>query len=263
MKKPVVALALGSGTARGLAHIGVIKVFVENKIPVDLISGTSMGALIGGFYSNSLDIYEIERLALKTDNKALFKMLDPSFRSGLIKGKKIEVFLKSYLKSSRFSKLNIPFVCVACDIKKGAPVYLSKGDLIKSIRASISIPLVFTPVVYNNRVLVDGALTEPVPVNAAKAFGADIVFAVNLDSDKKVKKDVEPSLRRVASRTTEILLYQLSKQNSDMADVVISPNIGYQKFVSFSDAKNFIREGEIAAKKALPEIRRVLKKYNL
>lgn len=262
MKKPKVALALGSGTARGLAHIGVIKVFVENKIPIDLITGTSMGALVGSFYAYSLNIHEIERLALKTNNKALFTMLDPSFRSGLIKGEKIEDFLKNYLKSSKFSKLKIPFVCVACDIKTGNAVYFHKGDLIKSIRASISIPLIFTPVLHNKKVLVDGGLTEPVPVKAAKKFGADIVFAVNLDSDKKIRKEVEPSLKRVAYRTTEILLYQLSKHNADMADVVISPHISHYESVNFSDAKKFIEEGERAAKKALPKIKKVLKDFN-
>lgn len=260
MKKPVVALALGSGIARGLAHIGVIKVLSENKIPINLITGTSMGAMIGAFYAKKLNIYDIETLAVKTNKKDLFRMLDPSFRGGLIKGKKIEIFLEKYLESSKFSKLKIPLVVVACDIKTGKPVYFSKGNIIKAIRASISIPLVFNPVKYKKTVLVDGALTEPVPVTAAKNFGADIVIAVNLDSESKIKKS-STSVRNVASRSTEILLYQLSKHNSEMADIVIYPNIGYYKSVDFSDAKKFIEQGEIAARKALPKIKKVLKEF--
>lgn len=262
MKKPVIALALGSGTARGLAHIGVIKVLVQNKIPIDIITGTSMGAVIGSLYANTLDIDKIENIALTTNNTKLIYMLDPSFRVGLIKGKRIERFLKEYLGDASFDTLKLPFVAVATDLCTGNPVYFDSGDLITGIRASLSIPFIFTPVIHDNKVLVDGHLSEPVPVVAAQKKGADIIIAVNLDSftfDEAIKK---PSFTSVASRTAKILLHQLSKSNVEKADVIICPDIGYHRSIDFFHVKEFIKKGEDAAIKALPEIKRVIEAYN-
>jgi NTE family protein len=264
MRKKVVALALGGGTARGLANIGVIKVLVENKIPINLISGTSMGAIVGAFYAKNLNILEVEELALKNSGWRMLNMIDPFFRIGLIRGLKVEKFLKSYLGDIFISDLKLPFVAIATNLETGEPYYFNRGNLISAIRASISLPLVFTPVHYNNMILVDGGLTEPVPVNAALNSGADVVIAVNLDSYKNLKEKLEkPSIRKVASRSTKIITYQISKINVDRADVVIAPNIDYFRSGDFFHVKEFISEGERAAKKALPEILDVLKKNKI
>lgn len=264
MRKPKVALALGGGTARGLAHIGVIKVLVEKKVPIDFITGTSIGAIVGSFYAKNLDVFEVERFALENGNKRIVELLDPSFRFGLIRGRKIERFLKKHLGEISFKDLKIPLITVCSDLGSGESVYFSRGDLIKAIRASISIPLVFSPVEHHGRVLVDGHLSEPVPVSAAINHGADVVIAVNLDYKKKLKSDVSAlSFRQVANRSTKILLYQLSKSNAEKADVVIAPDIDFYKFADFSSAKNYIEKGEVAARQAMPEIKKVLRKHGV
>lgn len=264
MKKKIIALALGGGTARGFAHIGVIKVLVENKIPIDLISGTSMGAVVGAFYAKNLNILEVEELALKNSGWRMLNMIDPFFRIGLIRGLKVEKFIKRYLGDCSISDLKLPFVAVATNLETGEPYYFSRGNLISAIRASISLPLIFTPAHYNNMIFVDGGLTEPVPVDAALENGADVVIAVNLDSRKNLKEElVNPSIRKVATRSTKIVTYQVSKINTERADVVIAPNINYFRSGDFFHVKEFILEGERAAKKALPEILDVLKSHKI
>lgn len=263
MVKPKVALALGGGSARGLAHIGVIKVLLKNDVPIDIISGTSIGSIIGGFYAYKKDIDEIEDIALKITNKKMFELLDPFFRGGLIKGEKIETFLDEHLGGAKFDDLKIPLIVVASDLNTGAPVYFDKGDLVKAIRASISIPLIFSPVKFEDKFLIDGQVSEPVPVNAALKKKADVVIAVNLDGERSFKQSVKnPSISDVMNKTSKILLYQLSRSNSEKADVIINPIVEYYRFINFSDAKKFIKRGEEAAMKALPEIKKVLDKFN-
>ncbi|MFP4568156.1 MAG: patatin-like phospholipase family protein [Candidatus Woesearchaeota archaeon] len=262
--KPIIALALSGGVARGLAHIGALKVLLKNKIPIDIITGTSMGSIVGALYAHSLDIEGVERLALETDTRKLMRMFDPSFRFGLIKGKKIESFLKEHLGDGSFESLKIPLGVVASDLEDGSPVYFSRGDLISAIRASISLPFIFTPVSFSNKLLVDGGLTEPLPVNCAISLGADIVIGVNLDSQKNLKERInKPSIRHMMSRTIKILMSQLSKFNSDNASVIIAPNIPYHLSADFANAKKFILEGERAAEEALPEIFSILKKHKV
>ncbi len=262
MVKPKVALALGGGSARGLAHIGVIKVLLKNDIPIDIISGTSIGALIGGFYAYELDIDKIEDIALSTTNKKMLELLDPFFNGGLIKGEKIENFLNDHLGGCKFEKLKIPLIVTSTDLHTGDSVYFDKGDLVRAIRASISIPLIFSPIKFKDKYLIDGQVSEPVPVTAAIKKGADFVIAVNLDGQKSFKRGIKsPSMSYVMNKTTKILLYQLSKSNSEKADVVIDPLIEYYRFVNFSDAKNFIKRGEAAAKKAVPKIKKLLAEF--
>jgi NTE family protein len=264
MRKPVVALALGGGSARGLAHIGVIKVLEENDIPIDLITGTSMGAIVGGFYCYTKNIAEIEKIALSISNRKMFNLLDPSFKYGFFGGKKIMNFLEEHLGHVDFKDLKIPLVVVATDINSGKAFYFEKGDLTDAIRASISIPLVFSPLNYKGKFLVDGHLSEPVPVNAALSKKPDVLIAVNLDSFQNMSSLAVPSisLSGIARKTARILLYQLSQSNSEKADVVISPDIEFTRFASFSEAKDLIRKGELAAIKALPEIKKLMKSYD-
>lgn len=263
MKKPVIALALGGGSARGLAHIGVIKVLEENNIPINLITGTSMGAIVGGFYCYKKNIVEIENIALSISNRKMFNLLDPSFKHGFFGGKKIVKFLEAHLSHVDFNDLKIPLVVVATDINSGDAVYFEKGDLTDAIRASISVPLVFSPLNIDGKFLVDGHLSEPVPVNAALSKRPDIVIAVNLDSMRSANTLMTPSLGGIAKKTARILLYQLSQSNSERADVVISPDIEFTRFASFSEAKDLIRKGELAALDALPEIKKLMKNYEL
>lgn len=262
MKRPKIALALSGGAARGLAHIGVIKVLEKNNIPIDLITGTSIGSVVGGLYAYKKDINFVEDIALHTNNLKLIGLLDSSFLGGVVRGSKIENFLREHLDNAKFRELKIPLITVASDINSGKSVYFSKGDLVSAIRASISIPLVFSPVRYKDKILVDGYLSEPVPVDAAINAGADIVIAVNLYAKKNAKEKItDLSMANVAKKTLQVLSSNLSEYNIQKSDIVISPNIAYSHLADFSHPKELIKKGEVAAKKAIPQIREFIENF--
>jgi len=176
-----VGLALGSGAARGLAHIGAIKVLKKNKIPIDIIAGSSMGALIGGAYASGLKVETMEEIATNVDWKLTAKMFSPTVSfSGFIDGKRISDFLGHIIGNKNIEDLDIRFACVATDIFSGEEIVIDQGSLIEAIRASISIPVFFTPVKHKDSFLVDGGIVNPVPVDLARRLGADTVIAVNV-----------------------------------------------------------------------------------
>ena len=178
-----IGLALGSGSARGLAHIGVLRALKEARIEVDVVAGTSMGAVIGAvFAAGKLDGLTAKLLNL--DWQSIVALLDPVFpRSGLIDGQKIAEFVRAHVPSARIEDLLLPFAAVATDITNGEQVVATTGDLTEAVRASIAVPGIVTPVRSNGRVLVDGGLVNPVPVSVARAMGADLVIAVDLNHD--------------------------------------------------------------------------------
>jgi NTE family protein len=180
-KKGKIGLALGSGAARGLAHIGVLKVLEKEEIPLDMIAGTSMGALIGALYAQEKNAKRIEELALEIDWKRLILLADPTLpKMGFVEGKKIKELLKSIIGDIKFSDLEIPFACVATDILTGEEVVIREGLVVEGVRASISLPVILTPAKWQGRFLVDGGLVNPVPVNLLKEMGADFTIAVNV-----------------------------------------------------------------------------------
>lgn len=177
-----VGLALGSGAARGWAHIGVIEALIEQGIKIDYIAGTSMGAMIGAFHASGR-LRELNDIACGLDwRQVLYYFLEMSFpRSGLIDGRKIADFARKSIAFSRIEDMAIPFRAVATDVQTGEEIILDQGDAIDAVRASISIPGMFTPVPLRDRILVDGGLVNPVPVNVARAMGADTVIAVDVN----------------------------------------------------------------------------------
>ncbi len=181
MEQPKIGLALGCGAARGLAHIGVLKVLEKYQIPVDIVTGTSMGAFIGGAYASGIKVSVMEEISLKADWKLNAMMFFPTISlSGFVDGKRIKEFLKSVIGNRNIEELDKKFACVATDILTGEEIIIDQGSLIEAIRASISIPTIFTPVYHGNRFLVDGGIVNPVPVDLARRMGADIVIAVNV-----------------------------------------------------------------------------------
>jgi len=176
-------LALGGGAARGWAHIGVVKALTEAGIRPDIISGTSIGAVVGGCFSaGQLD--KIEAFARSLTRRRVFGLLDLNFAgSGLISGNRLGKLLEARLHDTRIEELTPRFVCVATELGTGHEVWMSQGPVVEAMRASYALPGIFQPVRVNHRWLVDGALVNPVPVSAARALGADVVIAVNLQSD--------------------------------------------------------------------------------
>ena len=198
MKKQLkIGLALGGGAARGWSHIGVIRALEKAKIPIHCIAGTSIGALIGGVYaSGKLD--ELEELAINLNWRQVMGYLDMAYsKNGLLDGKKVKKLLSSQFTKKSIQQASVPFIAIATDLDKGKEIKLKSGNLVEAIRASISIPGIFTPVKYGKRYLVDGGLVNPVPVNVARQMGADIVIAVDLNKEiagrtiRKVSKSVK------------------------------------------------------------------------
>ncbi|RUW84587.1 patatin family protein, partial [Mesorhizobium sp. M8A.F.Ca.ET.023.01.1.1] len=182
-KKTGISLALGGGCARGWAHIGVLRALDEAGIEVSMIAGTSIGALVGGCYlAGKLD--ELEEFARSLTRRRIFGLLDLNLRgSGLFGGMKLDARLREHVAGIRFDDLPKPFVCVASEIRTGHEIWLSSGSLITAMRASYALPGVFEPVDCNGRVLVDGALVNPVPVSVCRAYEQPLVVAVNLHYD--------------------------------------------------------------------------------
>ena len=178
-----IGLALGSGSARGWAHIGVIQALSEAGINIDYIAGTSIGALVGAVFASG-KIDALAEVVLQFDWKKIINFFDVVLpKSGLIDGKKISDFVRSLVDGVNIEELSIPFCAVSTDIGTGREVAINSGDIIEAVRASISVPGIFTPFKKNNTVLVDGGLVNPVPVSAVRNMGADFVIAVDLNHD--------------------------------------------------------------------------------
>jgi len=176
-----IGCALGGGAARGLSHIGVLKVLHEYGISPDIIVGTSIGALIGALYAGGLEPNDIEWIVLGLDWKKLLYLADMTLPfNGLLQGKRVVSLLKSILGNISFSQLRCEFACVSTDIISGEEIILRNGSLIEAVRASISIPGIFTPVEIGGRYLVDGGLVNTVPVSVCKEMGAQYVIGVNV-----------------------------------------------------------------------------------
>jgi NTE family protein len=192
-----IGLALGSGSARGLAHIGVIRALEEVGIKADFIAGTSIGALIGAVYaSDGLD--SLESTFQKLDWMKIASFFDVVFpKSGLIDGAKISELVRDHIHADSIEALPRRFASLATDLVTGEEVIISSGDVIEAVRASISVPGIFTPVRSNGRILVDGGLTNPVPVSVARAMGADIVIAVDLNHGIIEGKNFKPFMNHV------------------------------------------------------------------
>ncbi len=174
-------IALGSGSAKGIAHIGVLEVLEEKNIAINEISGSSIGAMIGAAYAAGLTIEEMKEIAFNIDQKKLWTFFDFTnpMTGGLIKGNVVEEFLNTVLPVKRFEELRIPFSCVATDVKTGEPVIYNSGDLVPAIRASISLPGFFMPYKYQKRLLIDGGIVNPVPVDLLTHSDYNVAVVLN------------------------------------------------------------------------------------
>ncbi|MCF7803515.1 MAG: patatin-like phospholipase family protein [Candidatus Marinimicrobia bacterium] len=195
-----IGLALGSGGARGLAHIGVLKALRERNIQIKYISGSSMGAFVGAVYAATESIERLENMSADFTWRKMFRLFMPSLpKAGLIDAAKITQLLEENLLFDTFAELKIPLAIDTTDIERGDLITHTSGNLIEAVRASISIPIIFQPAEIDGKILVDGGLVSPVPVNTVREMGADYVIAINvLDKNKswmradKIRKQLEP-----------------------------------------------------------------------
>jgi NTE family protein len=262
VQRPKIGLALGSGGSRGLAHISVIKVLEENNIPIDFIAGSSIGAMVGGFYAAGLDIKKIEKIVLDTNWRKIFSLVDPYLIQGLIGGEKVKTFIESHINGKKFEDCKIPFSAIATDLKTGEIVVLNKGEMTPAIRASISLPLVFKPVEINKKMLVDGGLSSPVPVEIVRSMGADIVIAVNLDKHYYVDK-LKSGWYDVANSSLNILRHHLALLNMVDADIAINIDLNRNYWYEFVDGQDKILAGEKAIKKILPQLKELIRQKSV
>lgn len=268
-KFPKIGLALGSGGARGLAHIGVLKTLEKHNIPVDYIAGSSIGAIFGSFYAAYGDSKKLEDIILGFNRRKGVELFDFTVRGGLLKGVKAERFIAEVLENAKFENLKIPFAAVATDINTAESLILHKGNLVKAVRASASVPAFYQPLFYKDRLLADGGLSNPVPVDVVTTMGADVVIAVNLDAFylEKLLKDM-PAISRMPVHSINILRHNLAKHAVKTADVIISPKdilnaglLGWSFFFDNQKAKQIIKEGEHVAEEAIPQIHQAIREY--
>ncbi|MBU0509728.1 patatin-like phospholipase family protein [bacterium] len=286
-----VALALSGGGARGFAHIGVIQALEEEGLEPDLIVGTSMGAVVGGLWAAGYNAAELKSLAMTTDWSGLF--LDRPARRNLFLAKKetrsrhilmlrfrgwmpeVPVALSSGQQVSEllfdfvqrapyhawrsFDDLRIPFRVVATDLISGEPVVFAKGDLAEAMRASVSLPLILVPYELDTLLLADGGVIENIPVEIARANGADAVVAVDLSSGIETASDVELPWE-LADRVTTLMHAERNETSRRMADVVLTPDVGAHKASDFDHIEMLIEAGYAAARENMSRLRSVLRK---
>ena len=255
-KKKKVALVLGGGSARGLAHIGVLKVLQREKINLDLIVGTSIGGFIGATYALSGDTTKSERAALKFNVRENLDIVMPP-AMGLIKGNRIYAIIKEFLGEKEFSDLKIPMAIIATDIENGKEVVFTEGPLADVVKASCSYPGIFTPQRINGQLLVDGGIINTVPVSVARRMGADVVIAVDVGFCVQVGEI--KSIFGVILQAFQITGNELNRYQSMQADIIIQPDLGAINQLDFTNARIAIQKGEVAALEKLKEIKKKLK----
>jgi len=283
-----VGLVLGSGSARGWAHIGVIRALEQAGICPDLVCGTSIGALVGAAYAAG-ELDRFEQWVRSFGIKDVVSLLDIRLSGGVLKGERLMEFFRNTFVDQPIEKLPLPFAAVATALHSGAEVWLREGSTVEAVRASIALPALFTPVVRDGQILVDGGLVNPVPVSLARAMGAEILIAVDLNSDtlgRRLRDDPEteapagqlgewirklqdnvgalipgyssgdpklPSLLDVVASSITIMQVQItrSRMAGEPPDVVIAPRLAHLDLLDFHRANEAIAEGTRAAQAVL------------
>ncbi len=247
-----IGLALGGGAAKGFAHIGVIKMLQANGIKVDIVTGTSAGSVVGSLYASGLDAFALQEKAVALDESQIRDV--NLLGGGLVKGQKLQDYVNQQIGNRPFEKLPKPFAAVATDLDTGARVVFSRGNVGQAVRASSSIPGIFAPTVIGSRKFVDGGVVSPVPVDAARELGANLVIAVDISAKASGKSST--STLGMMNQAIVIMGQKLGEQELARADVVITPKVGKIGPSDFDQKNVAILEGEKAALAALPLIRK-------
>jgi len=254
-KKQKIVLVLGGGAARGIANIGVLRVLEKERVPVDLIVGSSIGGLIGAAYCMGTPIYKMEKAALSfTWNKLADFAIS---RQAILKGKRLEKVIHEFTDRKGFQDARIPLAIMTTDIETGEELVHTKGNLQKTILASCSWPGIFPPVTIKGRKLVDGGIKNSIPVKMAKRLGATKIIAVDIGFC--VKKGKIDNLFQYFIQSIQILGEELDSYQSTQADVVIKPELKNIDQFAFYRAKKAMADGEKAAKEAMPAMRKKIK----
>lgn len=253
-ERPKIGLALGSGSARGLAHLGVIEVLERENIPIDIIAGTSAGSLMGGGYAAGLTPKECANIISKIRWR---DFLRPTLtKQGIVHNLQIIQYIEKHLGQLNIEDLKIPFAAVASDLSTGDAHIMKKGSLAHAIAASTAIPSLIRPVQYEGKTLVDGAIVHPVPAALAKSMGADIVIASNVCSEKFTKGTTKNFIESILN-TIDIMSAKLVKEELQLADVILRPDLGINQ-IHFKDAEFCMTSGMTVTQEAIERIRKVI-----
>jgi NTE family protein len=291
-RRPKIGFVLGSGAARGWAHIGVLGALSDEGVRPDLIAGCSIGALVGAsFAAGRLD--QLEAWALALDWKSMLGLLDIRLRGGgIIKGERVADFFREQFVEREFSELAIPFAAVATDVTSGQEIWLREGKVSDAVRASIAVPGLFRPVLREDRYLVDGGVVNPVPVSLARAMGADIVIAVDVGSDivgrhaRRKREDsntqtgryrlldklfprrgdataeegetgAPPSMLEALMGSIDVMQVRIARSRlaGEPPDVLLTPRLAHLGSLDYHRAEIAIAEGREAVARMLPAIR--------
>lgn len=257
--KPTVALVLSGGASRGIAHIGVIRLLEQEKIPVDFIVGTSAGSLIGALYGVSKNSLELEWMAydLKKEDIFDFTILRPT--QGYVKGEKLAQFVLEKVGLVNLQDLRIPLYVTATDLETGELVVFSSVPVDQAVLASASIPVLFPPVKIGNRLFVDGGVVNNVPADVARQKGADIVIAVDV-SESVINRNLN-NIKDYALQAITIMMAENSKVKYQYADVVIRPDVSGIGILDFSRKRELLSMGLESAQNSLPEIRKAFVRW--
>ncbi|OHC62601.1 MAG: patatin [Rhodocyclales bacterium GWA2_65_20] len=283
-RKPRIGLVLGSGSARGWSHIGIIRALAEAGIEPDMICGCSIGALIGAAYADG-ELDKLETWVRGLAWKDVLGLLDVSLSGGLLKGDKLMAFFERHFVDCDFAALPLPFACVATELATGREVWLREGSVAAAVRASIALPGLFTPTMRDGRLLVDGGLVNPVPVSLCRAMGADVVIAVDLGSDvvgstlrqaaagnggngwgsrlltRLGLRDSElPPASSVLTASLHIMQTRIARSRlaGEPADVLLSPRLAHLALMDYHRAEEAIAEGRAVVERMMPALKHAL-----
>ncbi|HOM98496.1 MAG TPA: patatin-like phospholipase family protein [Acetomicrobium sp.] len=277
---PTIGLTLGSGAARGWAHIGILRALADRNIHPDIVCGCSMGALVGGFYA-ALKLDELEEASYSLSKMGMLRMMGRLiFRGGFFDNKGIMQWIRDVLGDVKIEELPVKFGAVSVDLSTGMEIWMTSGDLVEAIMASISAPGMLMPFQKDGLLLGDGALANPVPVSLCRALGADIVIAVDLNGERvgryfgphwglpktneanSLEEDGEkmPHFLEILAVSSQIIQTRLTRHRlaADPPDVLISPRVRNIRMLEFDKASVAIAEGRKAAERSMHTIEELL-----
>jgi NTE family protein len=253
-RRPKIGVALGGGFARGIAHIGVLRVLEQNHIPIDFIAGTSVGALVAATYASGTSLDEMEREGAETRFRNFGRWTVS--RMGMASNDRLKDYLHKFTPARYFHEMKMPLSIVATDLISGESVHFLDGEIAPALRASCAYPGLFLPVEYRNHILVDGFLTETVPAPAVRKMGAEVVISVHLEPgllDGRPRNTIE-----VISRSFSIIQISATQSWRTATDVLIEPDVHHILWDEFVKTPQLVAAGEAAARAALPKIKAAL-----
>jgi NTE family protein len=251
-----IALVLGAGASKGFAHVGVLKILENNKVPIQMIVGTSVGSFVGSLYAYGYDAYALQKISMSIERSDVAELTIPD--NGFLKGDRLRDFINTKVHNASIQKLKIPFYAVATDIRTGESIVFNSGNTGMAVQASCAIPGVFQPAIFSGTSYVDGGVVKPLAVDVARQHGADVVIAVDISSG--IDSVVPISTIDTIMKSIQIMYSKMSLMPISQADVVIKPIVGFVGSADFSQRNQAIMEGEKAALAAMPRINELLAK---